>query len=233
MWVREKKLTLLELELLYTGLIGSDGSALNTDGVLLDGLSGINSDLVVGLITVLETQVVVLEVDVEEGVDELLLDVLPDDAGHLIAIELDDGVLDLNLLESLGSHCAVSVVVGDEEGRGSRAREGRSSGDVTRVDRSLTEGGADKVCGDGRHGGKREGGGGLVKGGLKRGRSLGGPELFAPGRAAGNSGVRRVRRQRQEEAEWTEGRGGRKRSPAGPKSRRMAELGIPLESRGC
>lgn len=47
--------TLLELELLDTLLIGGDGGALDTDRVLLDGLGGIHCDLVVGLITVLET----------------------------------------------------------------------------------------------------------------------------------------------------------------------------------
>lgn len=48
-------LTLLQLELLNTSLIGGDGSALDTDTVLLDSLSGINGDLVIGLVTVLQT----------------------------------------------------------------------------------------------------------------------------------------------------------------------------------
>ena len=47
--------TLLQLELLHTGLIGGDGGALDTDTVLLDGLGGINGNLVIGLVTVLET----------------------------------------------------------------------------------------------------------------------------------------------------------------------------------
>ena len=96
------RLTLLQLELLNARLIGGDGGALDTDGVLLDGLGGINSDLVVGLVAVLEAEVVVLEVDIEVGVDELVLDALPDDASHLIPVELDDGVLDLDL----GNHCS-------------------------------------------------------------------------------------------------------------------------------
>jgi len=45
-------LTLLELELFDTRFIGSNGCALYTDGILLDGLGGIDSDLVVGLISV-------------------------------------------------------------------------------------------------------------------------------------------------------------------------------------
>ena len=50
-------LTLLQLELLYTSLVGGDGGALDTNGVLLDGLGGINGNLVVGLITVFKTLV--------------------------------------------------------------------------------------------------------------------------------------------------------------------------------
>lgn len=45
---------LLEVELLDTGLIRSDGSALDTDLVLDDSLRSVDGDLVVGLITVLK-----------------------------------------------------------------------------------------------------------------------------------------------------------------------------------
>lgn len=77
--------TLLQLELLNTSLIGSDGGALDTDTILLDSLGSLNGDLVIGLVTVFETlqclsispqntnschkeayQVIVLEVDVKE-----------------------------------------------------------------------------------------------------------------------------------------------------------------------
>lgn len=49
------KLTLLQLELLHAGFVGSDGGALDTDTVLLNGLGSTNGDLVVGLITILQT----------------------------------------------------------------------------------------------------------------------------------------------------------------------------------
>ncbi|KAI6763787.1 hypothetical protein HG530_007576 [Fusarium avenaceum] len=101
----EDKLTLLQLKLFDTSFIRGDGGTLDTDGVLLDSLGGINGDLIVGLVTVLKTEIIVLEVDVEVRVDELVLDDLPDDAGHLITVELDDGVLDLDLVGG-GSHCA-------------------------------------------------------------------------------------------------------------------------------
>jgi hypothetical protein len=64
---------LLELELLHSLLIGCDGRALDTNRVLLDSLGSIESDLVVGLVTVFQAQIVVLEVDVEVWVNELCM----------------------------------------------------------------------------------------------------------------------------------------------------------------
>lgn len=49
------RLTLLQLELLDTGLIGGDGRALDTDTILLNGLSSLDGDLVIGLVTVFNT----------------------------------------------------------------------------------------------------------------------------------------------------------------------------------
>lgn len=62
---------LLELELLYTLLVWGNGCALDANRVLFDSLGGIERDLVVGLITVWQAQVVVLEVNVEIGVNKL------------------------------------------------------------------------------------------------------------------------------------------------------------------
>ena len=82
---------LLELELFDARLVRRDGRALDADAVLLGGVGGIDGHLVVGLVAILDAEVVVLEVHVEVGVDQLVLDELPDDARHLIAVHLDDG----------------------------------------------------------------------------------------------------------------------------------------------
>src|SRR4029077_15991083 len=75
----------------------SDRRALNADAVTLDGFGGFDGDLVVRLIAVLDAEVVVVQVHVEVGQDELLLDHLPDDSSHLIAVEFYDGAFDLDL----------------------------------------------------------------------------------------------------------------------------------------
>ena len=62
----------------------------------LDRLGGVDRDLVVGAVPLGDGQVVVVQVDVEVGQDQLVLDEAPHDASHLVAVELDDGVGDLD-----------------------------------------------------------------------------------------------------------------------------------------
>jgi hypothetical protein len=74
--------------------------------VALDGVGGVTCDLVVGGVAVLDTEVVVLQLDVEIRQDQPFLDELPDDAGHLVATEHDDRVehRDLGDRRSLARH---------------------------------------------------------------------------------------------------------------------------------
>lgn len=56
------------------------------------------TNLIIGLITVGQAQVVVEALDVQVGEDELVLDHLPDDPGHLVTVHLDDRLVDLDAL---------------------------------------------------------------------------------------------------------------------------------------
>jgi len=83
---------LLEVEFLHPVLVGRDGGALDAHAVLLDSVGRVDGDLVVGFVAVLDTQVVVLNVEVQVRNNELVLDELPDNARHLDAVKLDNGV---------------------------------------------------------------------------------------------------------------------------------------------
>jgi hypothetical protein len=62
---------------------------------------------------VLDAEVVVLEVDVEVGVDQGVLDPLPDDAGHLVAVQLYDGAFYLDLRH--GTVLSMGLSVGPDQ----------------------------------------------------------------------------------------------------------------------
>jgi hypothetical protein len=91
---------LLESELDDARLVGRDRRALDADAVLTDRPRCIERHLVVRLVAVLDPQIVVLQIDVEIRQDELVLDELPDDARHLVAIELYDRIENLDLLQA-------------------------------------------------------------------------------------------------------------------------------------
>ena len=68
---------------------------LTADADLLDRLRRFDGDLVARLVALLNAEIVVEQLDIEIGMDQLLLDEMPDDAGHLVAVHLDDRILSL------------------------------------------------------------------------------------------------------------------------------------------
>lgn len=89
-----------EFELLDSGFVGGDGGALDTDFAFLDGFGSVKGDLVVGFISVFHTEIKVLDVEIEEGMDQFILDLLPEDSGHFITVEFSDGVFHFDFLRS-------------------------------------------------------------------------------------------------------------------------------------
>ena len=86
-----------EVELLHARFIGGDGGAFHRNAMALGGLGGLDGDLVAGLVTVLDAEVVIVELEVEIGEDQLVLDLLPDDPGHLVAVHIDYRIGHLDL----------------------------------------------------------------------------------------------------------------------------------------
>ena len=62
---------LLQIEFLDSSFVRSDGGTFNTNFASFDGLCGVDGYLVISGITVFDTQVVVLDVEVQVGEDEL------------------------------------------------------------------------------------------------------------------------------------------------------------------
>jgi hypothetical protein len=71
--------------------------------VLLGRVGRIDRHLVVGFVAVLHPEIEILKVHVQIRQDQLLADLLPDDARHLVAVHLDDRILDLDL-----AHCSLT-----------------------------------------------------------------------------------------------------------------------------
>ena len=89
---------LLELELLDAFFVGGDGGALDGHVMLQGGVGRVDRDLVVRLIAIRESEIVVQALDIQVGEDQLVLDHLPDDPGHLVAVHLHDGLRHLDPL---------------------------------------------------------------------------------------------------------------------------------------
>lgn len=89
----------LKIKFLDSGFIGSDGCAFDTDFALFDGVGCINSDLIIGSISVLDTKIKVFDVKIQEWEDELILDGFPDNSGHFITVELGNRVFDFDFFE--------------------------------------------------------------------------------------------------------------------------------------
>jgi hypothetical protein len=87
----------LEVELGDAALVGRDRRALNADAMFLDRIGAVDRDLIVGLVALLDREVIIFEVDVEIGEDQAFANPLPDDPRHLIAVNLDDGGFHLDL----------------------------------------------------------------------------------------------------------------------------------------
>lgn len=89
---------LLKVEFLDTSLVRSDRRALDANSAGLDGIGGVKGHLIVRRIAVFHAQIEILDVKVKVRRDKLVLDILPDDTGHLITIKLHNWVSNSDLL---------------------------------------------------------------------------------------------------------------------------------------
>ena len=82
---------LLQFEFFDARLVRRDRRAFDANAVLQDRIGGIDRHLIVSTVTLFHAQVVIMQVDVEIGQDQLVPDRLPDHARHFVAVQLDNG----------------------------------------------------------------------------------------------------------------------------------------------
>ncbi len=86
----------LQAEFRHPGLVRGNGRAFYADAVLGDRVGRIDGHLIVRLVTVFDTEVIIFQIDIQVRKDQLVLDKTPDNAGHLVPVQLDDRGLDLD-----------------------------------------------------------------------------------------------------------------------------------------
>ncbi len=96
-----------EVIFLHALLVGGDGGAFDGHAVLLVGVGGVNGDLILGLLALDQTEIVVLGLEVHEGQEQLVLDHLPQNAGHFVPVHLDEGGCHFDLF-----HCSIPPNLG-------------------------------------------------------------------------------------------------------------------------
>ena len=84
--------------LLHPLLVGGDGGAFDSHAVFFIRLGGVNGHLVPRLLPVREAQVIILGLEVDIWLQQLLLDLPPEDAGHLVPVHLHQGGFHLQLV---------------------------------------------------------------------------------------------------------------------------------------
>ena len=88
--------------------IGSNGRAFYRDLVFFRRIGGIHRNLVVGLIPVLQSQVIIFRIQFDKRLQKILFYHLPEDPGHLVAVHLDNWCCHLNLCHLAYSPSIVS-----------------------------------------------------------------------------------------------------------------------------
>ena len=90
----------LQAEFFNTLFVRRNRRAFNTGAVFLDRFSGINCDLIISIITGFNAEIVIFQINIEIRVNQLVFDELPDDPCHLISIQLNKWIFDLNFCHS-------------------------------------------------------------------------------------------------------------------------------------
>jgi hypothetical protein len=98
--------------------VRGDGGAFHGDADFLGLFGGVDGDPVAGLVAVFNAKVVIEQVHVEIGMDQLVLDELPDNASHLVAVHFDDRICHFDFRHSVSNLCGKGAAGRPSGGRG-------------------------------------------------------------------------------------------------------------------
>jgi len=92
----------LQVVFLHPVFVGRNRGALDADAVFLHGAGCVNRDPVVRVVAVLDVEIVVVDVHVQIGKEQLVFHHPPHDAGHFVSVHFDESCLHFDFL----CHCA-------------------------------------------------------------------------------------------------------------------------------
>ena len=98
---------LLQVIFRHAGGVGRDGGAFDGDAVFLRGFRGFHGHLIVRLIAVGKAQIIIFRVQLDERIQQLLLDHLPQNPGHLVPVHLDQRRRHFDLFHVVFLHSGV------------------------------------------------------------------------------------------------------------------------------
>src|SRR6516162_9514795 len=88
----------MQIEFLHSRFVRCDGGAFDCNADLLGRFGRVDRDLVAGFVALLYAEIEIEQIDIEIRINELFLDVFPNDPGHLVAVHFDDWIGDFDLL---------------------------------------------------------------------------------------------------------------------------------------
>ena len=81
----------LEIIFLDTRGIGSDRRAFDRNAVFLGRVCGIDSDLIIRVVSVFKPEIVILRLEINKRKDKSVFYLLPENTGHFVAVHLHQG----------------------------------------------------------------------------------------------------------------------------------------------
>ena len=88
----------LQAKFNHTGFVRSDGSTFNANLILFYRIGCINSHLIIGCIAILNSKIIVFNVDIQKRQNQFFSDHFPDDTCHFIPVEFHHGIQYFNFL---------------------------------------------------------------------------------------------------------------------------------------